>query len=77
MKFLLKKDFVTTGIENADKDIKAIWKILNLILGNDNKKQEVLPDNVSQESVNDYNNFFATVGHEVQKKTRFTNKSRS
>ena len=68
LKFILKKEFVSNGIENADKDIKAIWKILNLILGNDNKKQETLPDNVTQEKVNEYNKFFATVGHEVQKK---------
>ena len=68
LKFLLKKEFVGKELENAEKDIKAIWKLLNLILGNNNKKQETLPDNITQNNVNSYNKFFATVGHEVQKK---------
>ena len=68
LKFLLKKDFVGKELENADKDIKTIWKLLILILGNNNKKQETSPDNITQERVNTYNNFFATEGHEVQKK---------
>ena len=58
LKFLLKKEFVGKELENADKDIKAIWKLLNLILGNNNKKQEILPDNITQDSVDTYNNFF-------------------
>ena len=68
LKFLLKKEFVGKELKNAEKDIKAIWKLLNLILGNNNKKQETLPDNITQNNVNSYNKFFATVGHEVQKK---------
>ena len=67
LKKFLKTKFVKEELEKAGKDEKELWRLINFLLNSQKSKNIVEPDNLSQEKVNDFNKFFATIGHEVQK----------
>ena len=67
LKKFLKTKFVKEELEKAGKDEKELWRLINFLLNSQKSKNLVEPDNLSQEKVNDFNKFFATIGHEVQK----------
>ena len=66
IKRALKTEFATKELENSEKDIKELWKILNLLLGN-KRKETIMPEFLTQEKINEFNHFFATIGYETQK----------
>merc|ERR1712227_43722 len=73
IKRAIKTEFATKELENSEKDIKELWKILNLLLGN-KRKETIMPEFLIQEKINEFNHFFATIGYETQKtlKIEFT-----
>merc|ERR1711972_784146 len=66
LKKFLKTKFVKEELEKAGKDEKELWRLINF-LNSQKSKNIVEPDNLTQEKVNDFKKFFATIGHEVQK----------
>ena len=67
LKRALKRRYYKEKIENFDGDSKKIWSILKEITNLD-YREDILPDNVSEETANKFNKFFAKVGIEVQRK---------
>ena len=51
----------------SEGDPKQIWSVLKELTNGYSEKIEVEPDNLDQEKANQYNNYFATVGSEIQK----------
>ena len=66
IKLTLKTEYATEKLEASEKDMRELWKILNALLGNQ-KKEIIMPDFLTQTKVNEFNKYFATVGHETQK----------
>ena len=67
MKRALKRNYYKEKIESYDGDSKKIWSILKEVT-NMNYKEDIVPDVVNKETANKFNNFFAKVGIEVQRK---------
>ena len=67
LKRALKRRYYKEKIENFDGDSKKIWSILKEITNLD-YREDILPDNVNEETANKFNKFFAKVGIEVQRK---------
>ena len=70
LKKFLKTKFIKEEIEKAGKDDKELWKLINFLLNTQKSKNIVEPDNLTQEKINDFNKFFATIGFEVQKELK-------
>ena len=70
LKNFLKTKFIKEEIEKAGKDDKELWKLINFLLNTQKSKNIVEPDNLTQEKINDFNKFFATIGFEVQKELK-------
>ena len=67
LKKSLKKDYIEKKIEEAGEDPKKIWALINALTGrNSIEVQE--PDNLTQKRVDNHNNFFATIGTNIQEK---------
>ena len=50
------------------KEIQKKWNILKELTNGYSESTDIEPDNMSQETANKYNNYFATVGSEIKKK---------
>ena len=71
MKRKLKTAYFTEKLIEAHGNSKKTWNLLNLVTNRGKKEETVEPDNLTQEKANHYNNFFATVGTEIQKELNF------
>ena len=72
LKRKLKKQYVTAKIDEAQGSGKKTWNLLNLVTNKSACKDNTEPENLSQEKVNKYNKFFASVGVQIQKELDFT-----
>ena len=61
-----KKKYISEEIEDAGLDVRRLWKLLNLLTGRGKSKKNIEPDNITQTSANEYNQYFATIGGGVQ-----------
>lgn len=68
LKRKLKKNYLTEKIAEAQGDMKKCWKILDHITNRKKAKHSTEPDMLNQEKVNTFNNYFATIGIEIQRK---------
>ena len=66
LKQLLKQKYIVEELEKAGDDVKKLWKILNFLIGKKEKPDIIEPEALDQEKVNKYNNFFATIGYNIQ-----------
>ena len=66
LKKILKQKYITEELEKAGEDPKKIWKILNFLIGKNETHEKIEPEDLNQEKVNKYNNFFATIGQKIQ-----------
>ena len=67
MKKFLKQKYIVEELEKAGDDVKKLWKILNFLVGKKEAPDIIEPEELDQEKVNKYNNFFATIGLNIQK----------
>ena len=67
LKKFLKQKYIIEELEKAGDDVKKLWKILNFLIGKKEKPDIIEPEALDQEKVNKYNNFFATIGYNIQK----------
>ena len=67
LKKILKQKYIVEELEKAGDDVKKLWKILNFLVGKKTAPDIIEPEELDQEKVNKYNNFFATVGLNIQK----------
>ena len=73
LKKILKQKYISEELEKAGDDVKKIWKILNFLVGINEKPEKIEPEELNQEKVNNYNNFFATVGLKIQNQLNINN----
>ena len=66
LKKILKRKYISEELEKAGDDAKKLWKILNFLIGKKEKPDIVQPEELNQEKVNNFNNFFATIGLNIQ-----------
>ena len=66
LKKILKQKYILEELEKAGDDVKKLWKILNFLIGKKDKPEIIEPEELSQDKVNTFNNFFATVGLNIQ-----------
>ena len=66
LKKILKQKNILDELEKAGEDPKKIWKVLNFLIGKKETPEKIEPEELSQEKVNNYNNFFATIGQKIQ-----------
>ena len=62
-----KKLYYTNKLSSSEGDPKQIWNVLKELTNGYSEKNEIEPDNLDQEKANQYNEYFATVGSEIQK----------
>ena len=62
-----KREYYKDRIDNFTGDSKKMWNLLNDITDR-TYKEDILPDLINQEVANKFNNYFANVGINVQKK---------
>ena len=67
LKKILKQKYILEELEKAGDDPKKIWKVLNFLIGKNNSPEIIEPEALSQEKANNYNEYFATVGYNIQK----------
>ena len=67
-----KKFYYTNKLSECEGDSKKEWNILRELTNGYTEKQDIEPDNMNQSEANRYNDFFATVGSEIQKKLNVT-----
>ena len=67
VKKLLKIDWIKKEIQDYNGDIKKLWKLIHFIIGNQNTKDITEPEDINQETADNHNNYFATIGLEIQK----------
>ena len=63
----LKRQYYKEKIQNYDGDSKKIWSVLKQETSLD-YREEITPDIINKDTANTFNNFFANVGIEVQRK---------
>ena len=63
-----KKLYYANKLSECEGDSKKEWNILRELTNGYTEKQDIEPDNMNQSEANKYNNFFVTVGSEIQKK---------
>ena len=73
MKEKKKKAYYTDKLEKSEGDPKQTWDILKELTNGYTAKDDIEPDNMTQEESNKYNDYFATVGSEIQKKLNIKN----
>ena len=61
-----KKKYYTQKIEEYDGDLRKMWKILKHITQTICDKSTIEPEFLNQDKVNQYNEYFATIGTAVQ-----------
>ena len=66
-----KKKFISEEIEKAGLDVRRLWKLLNMLTGRGKSKKNVEPDNITQNTANEYNKYFATIGTKIQEELNF------
>ena len=66
LKKILKQKYILDELEKAGEDPKKIWKVLNFLIGKSEVPEKIEPEELNQEKVNKYNNFFATIGQKIQ-----------
>lgn len=69
-----KKKYYTDKLTQCEGDSKQTWKILKELTDGYNERQQTEPDNMDQIKSNYYNNYFATVGSDIQKKLNVKDK---
>ena len=62
-----KREYYKERINNFTGDSKKMWNILNDITDR-SYKEDILPDVINHETANSFNNYFANVGINVQRK---------
>ena len=67
LKKILKQKYILEELEKAGEDPKKIWKVLNFLIGKNDRPDIVEPEALNQDKVNNYNKYFATVGYDIQK----------
>ena len=67
VKKLLKIDWIKKEIENYKGDIKKLWKLIHFVIGNQKTKDITEPEDIDQETADNHNKYFATIGLEIQK----------
>ena len=70
LKRKLKKKYYTEKVGEMNGDARTMWKILKGLTGTGKNLETVEPEMLTQEKVNTFNKFFATVGAEIQKKLK-------
>ena len=66
-----KKRFISEEIEKAGLDVRRLWKLLNMLTGRGKSKKNIEPDNITQNTANEYNKYFATIGTKIQEELNF------
>ena len=66
LKKFLKQKYILDELEKAGEDPKKLWKVLNFLLGKREAPEKIEPEEINQEKVNKFNNFFATIGQKIQ-----------
>ena len=69
-----KKKYYTDKLSQCDGDSRQTWKILKELTEGYNDRQQIEPDNMDQTKANHYNDYFATVGSEIQNKLNVKDK---
>ena len=64
----LKQEYIAEKMEEAGRDSNKCWKLLNAVTNRLKVLETTEPDMMTQEKANKHNNFFATIGLEIQKK---------
>lgn len=67
MKRNLKRKFINEKMDEAKEDSNKCWKLLNYITYRKKSKKVTEPEMMTQDKADKYNNFFATIGIEIQK----------
>ena len=68
LKRKLKKNYITEKLTENKDNPKKCWNVINLLTNRNKTNDSVEPDQITQEKANDYNQYFATIGEEIQKK---------
>ena len=66
-----KKKFVSEEIAEAGLDVRRLWKLLNLLTGRGKSKKNIEPENITQDTANQHNKYFATIGTKIQEELNF------
>jgi len=67
LKNFLKQKYILDELEKAGEDPKKIWKVLNFLVGKKETPEKIEPEEINQDKVNKYNEFFATIGVKIEK----------
>ena len=70
LKAKLKKKYYTEKFREYEGDSKKTWKLLKQATGTTHIHETIEPENITKEKANKYNQFFATIGSEIQKKLK-------
>ena len=70
LKRKLKSNYFTEKINSFQDNPKKYWQIINELTQRSESKETTEPDKMNQEKANSFNNYFATVGEEIQKKLK-------
>ena len=72
LKRKLKKNYLNIKLSLCKDDPKKSWEVINNIIENKKAKDKVEPDMMTQSKANDFNEYFANVGKEIQEKLKIT-----
>ena len=67
LKKFLKQKYILEELEKAGEDPKKIWKVINFLVGKKETPEKIEPEELNQNKVNKYNEFFATIGINIEK----------
>ena len=72
LKKKVKSEHYSTKIEELQKKPRLLWNLYKEITGNTKLKECIEPDFMDKTKANQFNNFFATVGSNIQQKLNIT-----
>ena len=62
----LKKEYIINTLDKIGKDTKKLWRLLNVLANRKKISDDIEPDSLTQDQVNEHNKFFATIGSKIQ-----------
>ena len=66
MKRSAKRNYYREKIEEQSNDPRRLWSILKEVSRTESVNEEIMPDNVDQKTVDSFNQYFATIGKNIQ-----------
>lgn len=70
LKRKLKKKYIEEQLNESKGNSKKMWKVINQATNRTKSNETVEPDMMNQDKANRYNQYFATIGSEIQKKLK-------